>query len=47
MDLLLSLKAVNLKNHDFAGNELSEDIMKRVYEARGRFETDEKVRFQV
>jgi predicted ATPase with chaperone activity len=30
MDLLLSLKAVNLKDHDFAGIESSEDIMKRV-----------------
>jgi magnesium chelatase family protein len=36
MDLLLSLKAVNLKDHDFAGIESSEDIMKRVCAARER-----------
>ncbi|KSU60390.1 magnesium chelatase [[Bacillus] enclensis] len=36
MDLLLSLKAVNLKNHDFAGIESSREIMKRVRQARER-----------
>ncbi|MBH9967916.1 YifB family Mg chelatase-like AAA ATPase [[Bacillus] enclensis] len=36
MDLLLSLKAVNLKNHDFAGMESSKDIMERVRQARER-----------
>ncbi|RLQ94909.1 ATP-binding protein [Falsibacillus albus] len=36
MDLLLSLKPVNLKDHDFVGIESSEDIMKRVCAARER-----------
>jgi hypothetical protein len=34
MDLLLSLKAVNLKDQDFKGNESSKDIMERVSAAR-------------
>jgi magnesium chelatase family protein len=36
MDLLLSLKMVNLKDHDFAGIESSKEIMKRVRLARER-----------
>ncbi|MGM0842283.1 MAG: YifB family Mg chelatase-like AAA ATPase [Bacillota bacterium] len=36
MDMLLSLKAVNMKDHDFAGIETSEDITKRVCAARER-----------
>ena len=36
MDLLLSLKPVNMKDHDFSRIESSEDIMKRVSEARER-----------
>jgi magnesium chelatase family protein len=36
MDLLLSVKAVNLKDHDFAGIESSKEIMKRVRLARER-----------
>jgi magnesium chelatase family protein len=36
MDLLLSLKAVHMKDHDFTGIESPEDILKRVYVARER-----------
>jgi magnesium chelatase family protein len=36
IDILLSLKAVNLKNHDFNGIETSEDVKKRVINARER-----------
>ncbi|MBW3110289.1 YifB family Mg chelatase-like AAA ATPase [Bacillus sp. MCCB 382] len=36
MDLLLSLEAVNMKDHDFTKIESSEDIMKRVSSARER-----------
>jgi magnesium chelatase family protein len=36
MDLLLSLKAVNMKDHDFSGIESSTEIMKRVRLARER-----------
>lgn len=36
IDILLSLKAVNLKNHDFKGNESSEEVKKRVIAARER-----------
>jgi magnesium chelatase family protein len=36
MDLLLSLKAVNLKDHDFTGIESSKEIMERVSLARER-----------
>ncbi|WP_335871154.1 YifB family Mg chelatase-like AAA ATPase [Bacillus sp. 2205SS5-2] len=34
IDILLSLKAVNLKNHDFSGIETSSEIKKRVSAAR-------------
>lgn len=36
IDILLSLNAVNLKNHDFSGIEASSDIKARVKEARER-----------
>lgn len=36
IDILLSLKAVNLKGHDFSGIESSEEVKKRVMAARER-----------
>lgn len=36
IDILLSLKPVNLKGHDFSKNESSEDVRRRVMTARER-----------